>query len=280
MYADAILDGIVARRRLMAALDAHEARDLAALTDAYPGIDQFLPSEVGLALHTSDAKAGRLLDRAHRLVHTLPATTQALARGQISSDNADALLNATATTTPDIAARVEQAVLPRCTGRTYAEAHRAATYRVTKWDIDAVRKRHQKAVEDRHVSTRPLGDGMAELSLVSTVADIAASWEALTGLADAATTPGDRRTLGARRVDAWVDLCTDILEGRLTTTDFGAAAAHTGKPGNAHEEPTERSGPDPEQRCGCACGGCTCVPPRRENRPATADDPASRSSSP
>src|SRR6185312_1862765 len=149
VYADAILDSVLARRRLMAALDAEEARDLAALTDVYPGIDQFLPTEVGLALHLSDAKAGRLLDRAHRLVHTLPRTTEALARGQISSDAADALLNATATTTSDIAARVEAAVLPRCAGRTYAETHRAATYRVTKWDADAVRKRHQKAVEDR-----------------------------------------------------------------------------------------------------------------------------------
>jgi len=216
VYADAILDGLCARRRLMAALDAQEAHDLAALTDAYPGIDQFLPTEVGLALHTNDAKAGRLLDRAHRLVHTLPATTAALAAGQISSDAADALINATATTTPQIAGRVEHAVLPRCPGATYTEIHRAATYRVTKWDADATRKRHAQAVADRHITTRSRGDGMAELSVISTIADIAAIWEALTALADAAKTPADPRTLGARRVDALVDLCTDILEGRLT----------------------------------------------------------------
>src|SRR6478735_1792645 len=222
VYADAILDGVVARRRIMAALDAQEARDLAALTDVYPGIDQFLPTELGLALHLSEAKTGHLLDRAHRLVHTLPATTEALAGGQISSDAADALLNATAATTAEIAARVEQAVLPRCAGLTYAETHRAATYRVTKWDTDAIRKRHQEAVDERHVTTRSLGDGMAELSVTSTIADIAAMWEALTGLADAAKNPGDVRTLGARRVDALVDVCTDLLEGRPTSSDPGA----------------------------------------------------------
>ena len=80
---------------LIGALAAEEAADLAELEAHYPEVQQFLPTELGLALHMSDSKAGRLLDRGHQLVHRLLVTHRALAAGEISQDAADALLNAT-----------------------------------------------------------------------------------------------------------------------------------------------------------------------------------------
>src|SRR6185312_12640234 len=42
-HAAAVLDGVAARRRQLAAMAADEARDLALLSAEYPGVDQFLP---------------------------------------------------------------------------------------------------------------------------------------------------------------------------------------------------------------------------------------------
>jgi hypothetical protein len=111
-HAAALVDGVVARRRLMASLAADEASDLDLLSREYPGVDQFLATEVGRALGMTDAKAGWLVDRAQTLARRLPITLHALGAGRISVDAADAVLAATAETTDGVAAEVEAAVVP------------------------------------------------------------------------------------------------------------------------------------------------------------------------
>ena len=54
-------------------------------------------------------------------------------------------------------------------------------------------------------------DGMAGLSVHSTAQDIATIFEALTALAEAATSTDDARTLDNRRADVLADICADIL---------------------------------------------------------------------
>ena len=53
---------------------------------------------------------------------------------------------------------------------------------------------------------------MGYLKIHAPIQDIAAVWEALTGLADAAKTPGDERTLGQRRIDVFTDIFHSILD--------------------------------------------------------------------
>lgn len=53
---------------------------------------------------------------------------------------------------------------------------------------------------------------MAELRYHSTATDVQLLWETLTGIASAARTPGDERTLDQRRADALPDLCTAVLD--------------------------------------------------------------------
>src|SRR6185312_8278921 len=91
-HAAAVMDGVVARRRLMASLAADEARDLDLLSREYPGVEQFLSTEVGRALAMTDAKAGHIVDRAQTLARRLPVTLRALSVGRISVDAADAVL--------------------------------------------------------------------------------------------------------------------------------------------------------------------------------------------
>ena len=233
-HAAAVLDGVTARRRQLAAMAADEARDLALLRAEYPGVDQFLPAELALALGIPEVEAQNLLDRAHRLVTVLPATLAALAAGSIHPQAADAVVNATATADSTVAARVEAAVLPTAAGRTYRQVFAACSYRLATFDAPALRRRHRQAVADRRLTRRALTDGMARLSATGTAGQIAAVWEALTLLADTAATADDPRDTGNRRVDALVDLCTYAAD-RTLNGDLTPATSHD--PGSLRPRP-------------------------------------------
>jgi len=232
-HAAAVVDGVVARRRLIASLAADEAHDLDLLSREYPGVGQFLATEVGRALGMTDAKAGGLIDRAQTLARRLPETLHALGAGRISVDVADAVLAATAETTDGVAAAVEAAVVPKAGGRTYQQVYQSCAYRVARLDAEASRRRHEKAVSERHVRRRVLQDGMAELAVVSSAQDIVAIWQTLTAFAEHAKATGDGRDMGNRRVDALVELCIGALE-RFAGWNTAAPAAQpepVGAPG-------------------------------------------------
>ena len=265
-HAAAVVDGVVARRRLMASLAADEARDLDLLSREYPGVDQFLATEVGRALGMTDARADRLIDRAQTLVRRLPATLHALGTGRISIDVADAVLAATVETTDGVAAAVEAAVVPKATGRTYQQVYQSCAYRVMRLDAEASRRRHEKAVSQRHVRRRVLEDGMAELAVISTAQDIAAIWQALTAFAEHAKARGDDRDVGNRRVDALVDLCIGALD-RFAGWDAGRLPAPFGLPeSSVAESGSETDSLRSATARGCACGGCSCDRPMDNRR--------------
>jgi len=211
-HAAAVLDGVAARRRQLAAMAADEARDLALLSAEYPGVDQFLPAEVALALGIREVEAQNLLDRAHRMITALPATLAALSSGVLNPEAAEAIVNATATAHPEVAGRVEAAVVPTAAGRTYKQVFAACSYRLARWDAPAMRRRQHRAVAERRMSRRALADGMARLSATGTAEQIAVVWEALTLLADVAATLDDPRDTGNRRVDVLVDVCIDAVD--------------------------------------------------------------------
>jgi len=238
-HAAAVMDGLVARRRLMASLAADEARDLDLLSREYPGVDQFLATEVGRALGMTDSKAGRLIDRAQTLARRLPLTLHALGAGRISVDAADAVLAATAETTDGVVAAVEAAVIPKAAGRTYQQVRQSCAYRVARLDAEASRRRHEKAVRQRHVRRRVLEDGMAELAVISTAQDIAAIWQALTAFADHAKAAGDGRDMGNRRVDALVELCIGALD-RFAGWESAAPATQPESVGATADRRTRR----------------------------------------
>jgi len=214
-YANAVLDSITCRARILSWLQAEQHTDLAMLSRNYPGLYEMLPTEVGFALRISESAAGNMISQARALSTRVPRTMQALRDGLISHDHALAIGKATSTTTPEIATQVEADLLPcvTATGSTITaeQLRRRAVRRVIKLDPDGAADRHRKAAVDRRITRWMEEDGMAGVKIYAPAQDIAIIWETATSLADAAKTPGDHRNLGNRRVDALTDLCADIL---------------------------------------------------------------------
>ena len=243
-WANAVLDSITARARVLSWLQAEQYTDLALLSRNYPGLAEMLPTEIGFALRTSDATAGAAISTARALAIRLPATLEALRAGVIDADHAIGLARATGTTTAEVAARVEADLLPLATAPgstlTGEQLRRRAARRVITHDPDGARDRHRAAAADRHMSRWSEDDGMAGLRVLAPAQNIAVIWEALTGLADAGKFTGDTRTLGNRRVDALTSLCQDILTGDVLFT--GQSATH---PAPDCRTPTAPPAPSP-----------------------------------
>ncbi len=244
-WANAVLETITARARVLSWLQAEQYTDLAMLSRNYPGLAEMLPTEVALALRTSDGIAGNAISAARTMTMRLPQTLEALRAGLIDSGHAMGLASATATTTPEVAAAVEADLLPSVTSKgstiTAEQLRRRAVRRVIAHDPDGAADRHRTARKDRTMTRWAEEDGMAGLKVLAPAEQIAAIWEAATGLADAAKTPFDPRTLGARRVDSLAGVCLDLLAG-MTPTPGRAQATPAGEP-----VPASPSGPPPAQ---------------------------------
>lgn len=210
-WPDAVLASITARHKLIAHLQAAQYADIAALSGCYNGIHQFLATELALALHMTDAEGAALLGAAEALRDRLPGTQQALAAGRIDDGKAMALIHATASTTADVARTVEEKVLPNAEKVTVTTVRRRAGRAVIAADPDGVADRHRRARAERHAWRAPEQDGMARFGIYAPAQDVATIWEAVTAVADAIRGSGDTRTLGQRRVDALVMICSDIL---------------------------------------------------------------------
>lgn len=224
-WADAVLASIQARARLISHLQAAQYADVAELSAHYPAAHEFLATEIGLALSCTEASARSLLGAAEAFRDRLPATLEALSAGLLDEAKACAILAATAPTSDEVAAAVEAKVVPGAATVTATTVRRRCERAIIEVDPHGAEERHERRARERHVSRWPEADGMAGLRVYSTAQDIAVVWEALTGLADAAKTPGDPRDLGNRRVDALVGLCVAAVDGDVVAGLAGSAGS-------------------------------------------------------
>lgn len=212
LRANALVDSLRARQSLMAHLQARQNADLAELSAGYPGLHEFLATEIALALGIAEGTANRQLADAVDLTVRLPATFAALDEGRITPVKASTIRVHTQDLDFDQAARVESDVLPRAARRTVPELRHAVMRAVIRHDPHGTENRHAAAHERRRVTTKALPDGMGSLWLYSTAQDVATINACLVAVGDAARTPEDDRRADARRVDALVDLCADVLD--------------------------------------------------------------------
>lgn len=212
VWAGVLVDSIRARERVIAHLQGCQIADLAELSGNYPGLREFLPTEIALALGVAETTATRKLDEAQAFTTRLPATFAALHAGQISERKARAVQQGLGDVTDEVAALVERDVLPDLPVSTMPQVHDLVAAAVIRLDPHGAQDRHEHARDRRGVSRRHLPDGMATMTVFSTLPDIATIHAALTAMSDAARTPDDGRTAEHRRVDALVDLCTDVLD--------------------------------------------------------------------
>ena len=193
-WADALVDSLVHRQRLLAHLEARQQADLTELARNYPGLAEFVPTEVALALGISEGAASGRICSAMDLLDRLPATFAAMDNGAITPDKAEAIRTHTANLDRDLATLVAHDVLSAAPGRTLPELRNALRRAVIRRDPEGADVRHHKAARHRKITFHALADGMAAMWCTSTATDIARIRAALDTLAEASTCPGDERT--------------------------------------------------------------------------------------
>lgn len=210
--ANALVDSLRARQSLIAHLQARQTADLAELSTCYPGIHEFLGTEIALALGIAEGTANRHLAESVDLTSRLPATFAALDEGRITAIKASTIRVHTQDLDLDQSAAVESDVLIRAGRITVPELRQAVMRAVIRHDPHGADDRHDTAKTRRRVSTKAHPDGMGSLWLYSTAQDVATIHACLVAVGDASKCPDDDRTADARRVDAMVDLCADALD--------------------------------------------------------------------
>ncbi len=226
LSASARVDLLVALERQASWLTAVMQPVLAKVADAVeaatrPLLDAKDPSdmplraahaEIGAALRIADSTAASQLETARRLTHELPMVHAALAAGEITFKQADAIVDATSELSLDKARAVATKVLGRAPHQTVGQLRRCLRRAVLAADPDGAAERVRKAHEERALDWRPLPDGMAEMRLVASATDVMAVYDAADGIAQQMKAAGPQRgTEGwlpilALRADALVHL--------------------------------------------------------------------------
>jgi hypothetical protein len=186
--------------RQLAAIAAFTRRREAA------GEGEFPVDEVALAIGLSRAAAGDRLHIAEQLDRRLPATAEALGRGQINLPKVRAVVDATAVLDPAVAAAVEQRVLPDAEHQTVGQLRAALAKAVLVEDPGGAEARHERARQGRKVTLHPQPEGMSGLWALLPADAAAAVYSAID--AHARQQPADDRGMDARRADALIAIIT------------------------------------------------------------------------
>ncbi len=206
------LDLLVAMERLKSWADAQQQRTLALLATHPAPIPntsegqskQWVREEVACALRLSFGTAAARLHAATELSTRLPATLDALERGELTPLHARVLADAVTVLDERAASAVEARVLLRAGSQTVVEFKRSVKRAVLTVDTRGQAEKHQRAVEDRRVELFAGEDGMASLWALLP-ADSAA---AVMGTLDDCVTGDDERSADQQRADALIDLLT------------------------------------------------------------------------
>ncbi len=168
-------------------------------------------AEVGAALRLSPHVAEQRLLVATDLCGRLGCVQVALLAGEFSYWHAKAIVEATLHLSDDKALWVAQRVLARARVQSVADLRRALRRAVLKADPTSAKQRAAQAKAERHLDWWTLEDGMAEMRVVTSAADILAMVNAVDAMArqDFGSIPdGSRIPVAARRADALVHLVT------------------------------------------------------------------------
>ena len=188
---------------VLAALDGE------ALSWAGEASTDFTQEQVGAALRLSPGTAAGRLAVARSLSDRLPATSERLARGEITYLQAKKLAEAVTPFDDETCGVIEQKVLRRAGDQTLSQFTATLRRAALAADPRTGEQRHADALDERRVVITPVDDGMAQLWAL-----LPADGAALIGCvldALAVKAPGERRSAGHRRADALVDVFARVL---------------------------------------------------------------------
>jgi len=169
-------------------------------------------AEVAAALRISPVTAGIRVREAETMTTELAPTLDLLHNGTLDRGKARIIAEHCAPLTPDHKAELQELVLPHGGTSTSSELRELAAQAVIVIDPDGADERHKAAAARRDIALSALPDAMATLRAflpadgavkIFQVSDLLA-----TGTAG---TPGDTRGIGARRIDALVDIADQLL---------------------------------------------------------------------
>lgn len=192
--------------------DLHEVAHRAAAdsTDRSTTVGRYAPAEIAAALSWSGFTAAVQLGVALDLIERLPAVGDALTLGQIDLQRARAIGELLRSLPDSTATQAADWILLSAPDLTVGQVRAKLDRLVIGLDPDAARRRRARAVDERKVTRRVDGDGVATVTALGLpVERAAAAMERLDALARAARAAGDDRTLDQLRAD----LLLALLDG-------------------------------------------------------------------
>lgn len=206
--------------RTAATLSHRLAMNPAALAHTQATQHEVAADELTVRLRITHRAGTDLIRRGRALEGVLEATGHALAAGTIDPARARAIIDGLEHVPPEVAATVEEQVLPRAPRRTVAQLRSDVARTLIAVDADAAAQRARHRTHQRRVSRpRAHGDDVASMRIEGPAADVLALDVALQGAARAAKTTGETRTIDQLRFDALAGIAHHALTtGHLTTT--------------------------------------------------------------
>lgn len=152
---EGLIDALVASEKQLAAIAAKQVEFLAEVARRDADHDQFLREEAAFALTQSGNVVEAKLEEAEQLLGRLADTLDLVRAGHLSQANARILAHATEPCSDEVAAKVQDRVLPRGCGQTPSEFRAAVRRAVARFDRKSEAERHAKEFADRKVTTTP-----------------------------------------------------------------------------------------------------------------------------
>jgi Domain of unknown function (DUF222) len=175
-------------------------------------VDEFASDEIACALVLAPLTAATRLNQAVDLCERLPMVLDAYEKGLIDHSRVNAFRSETENLSGQDAADVARDLLktmteqPLTAGQLRARLRRRVERRRSKAQTEEAEKREREhATASLGLDLHDLGNGTAELRALMSSRDAATAWAVL-DTAARATAPGDKRTIGQKRIAALMAL--------------------------------------------------------------------------
>jgi len=201
-------------------------REALANRASLPKARSSIAPQIALARRCSPATADRLLGLA-RALPGMPHTQAALTAGVIDERCAAAIVRETNVLSPELRARVDELIAPRLATSSLKQLAGAAARYAAELDPAAIVAKHERAMSERGVWTRPAPDGMAYLSIFGPLTGIVGAYASLhrhatavvaghheTGAPDTPADPLDERTHAQVMADAALRWLAGLTPGQ------------------------------------------------------------------